>query len=61
MRCYRSCAQKPAEQSSNASNYAGMVKAIARALRWRDMLENGTHAGIVTLTGFASKLRQFRS
>ena len=26
-----------------------MVKAIARAFRWRDLLENGTHATIVEI------------
>ena len=36
-----SCEQTPKQKFDNA-----MVKAIARAHRWRDMLENGTYATI---------------
>jgi hypothetical protein len=34
-----------------------MVKAIARALRWRDMLENGTHATIAEIAA-AEKINE---
>jgi hypothetical protein len=34
----------PCRHSNNA-----MVKAIARAFRWREMLENGTHATIAEI------------
>ena len=35
-----------------------MVKAIARAFRWRDMLENGTHATIAEIAA-AEKINEF--
>ena len=57
MRCYCSCAQKPAEQNFNASNYAGTVKAIAPAFRWREMLKNGTHATIAEIAA-AEKINE---
>ena len=34
-----------------------MVKAIARAFRWREMLENGTHATIAEIAG-AEKINE---
>jgi hypothetical protein len=34
-----------------------MVKAIARAFRWRDMLENGTHATIAEIAA-AEKINE---
>jgi ParB-like chromosome segregation protein Spo0J len=34
-----------------------MVKPIARALRWREMLENGTHATIAEI-GAAEKINE---
>jgi hypothetical protein len=34
-----------------------MVKAIARAFRWREMLENGTHATIVEIAA-AEKINE---
>ena len=53
MRCYRSCAQKSVEQNSNASNYAGMVKAVARKLDWADGHLNLAVAGsFVLMTPF---------
>jgi hypothetical protein len=33
---------------------SAMVKAIARAFRWREMLENGTHATIVEISAAES-------
>ena len=47
-----SCEQIPKPKFENA-----LVKAIARAFRWRDMLENGTYATIREI-GVAEKINE---
>jgi hypothetical protein len=38
-----------------------MVKVIARAVRWREMLENGTHATIAEIAAGGARLKAMLS